>query len=95
MPRLAALPATRRILAAPRRRARRVDTRRLRAIARAPVQPPLELRNPLILTGNPRSQHLDLRLQPLVLRRQRQQNLDNRITAPVVDRLRLSALHNA
>ena len=95
MPRLATLTATRRILPAPWRRARRIDARRLRTVARAAVQPPLELRDPLILTSNPRGQNLDLRLQPLVLRRQRQQNIDNRVTALLVDGLRLGTLHNA
>ena len=93
MPRLAALTATRGILAAPRRRTRMIDTRRLRAIARAPVQPPLKQRDPLILTRNPRRQDLNLRPQPLVLRRQRQQNLDDRLPAPLEDRLRVGALH--
>jgi hypothetical protein len=93
MPRLAALPAPRRILAAPGRRARRIDARRLRRVARAAVQPPLQLRDPLILTGNPGRQALDLRLQTLVLRRQRQQHRDDRVTALLVDRLRLGALH--
>ena len=95
MPGLATLTATRGILAAPGRRTRNIGTRRLRRVSRAAVQPPLELRDPLILPRDPRSQDLDLRLQPLVLRRQRQQNIDNRVTAPLVDRLRLGTLHNA
>src|ERR1017187_6373844 len=94
MPRLAALPTPRRILAPPRRRSRRIDARRLRRVARASVQPPLKLRDPLILTRNPGSQDLNLRLQALVLRRKRQQHRDDRLPALLVDRLRLNALHN-
>src|SRR5665213_316820 len=90
---LAALTTTRRVLPAPWRRSRRIDTRRLRAVARAAIQPPLQLRDPLILARNPSGQALDLRLQPLVLRRKRQQHRDHRIPAPVVDRLRLNTLH--
>jgi hypothetical protein len=73
--------------------ARRIGARRLGAVARAATQPPLQLRDPLILAGNPSGQGLDLRLQPLVLSRQRQQNPDDRVTAPFVDRLRLNPLH--
>jgi hypothetical protein len=93
MPRLAALTATRGILPTPGRRTRRIDTRRLRRVARAAVQPPLKLRDPLILPRNPGREALDLRHKTLVLRRKRQQHRDDRVTAPVVNRLRLNALH--
>jgi hypothetical protein len=95
MPGLATLTATRRILTAPGRRPWRIDARRLRRVTRASVQPPLELRNPLILPRNPGSQDLNLRLQPLVLRRQRQQHLNDRVPALLLDGLRLGALHTA
>ena len=42
-----------RVLAAPRRRGKRVGARRHRAIARAAIQPALELSNPLVLARNP------------------------------------------
>jgi hypothetical protein len=93
VPRLSTLPASRRILAAPGASAWRVGARRLRTVARTATQPPFQLRDPLILAGNPGAQPLDLRLQALVLRRKRQQHLDDNRTARVIDRLRLSALH--
>jgi hypothetical protein len=95
MPGLATLPATRSVLAAPGRRPRRIRARRLRTVTRASIQPPLKLRDPLILPRHPRSQDLNLRLQTLVLRRQRQQNLDDRLPALTEDHLRVSTLHTA
>jgi hypothetical protein len=93
MPRLAALPAPRRVLAALGHRARRIHAGRLRTITRTTTQPPLQLHDPLTLARNPRRQALDLRLQTLVLHRQRQQHRDHRITTLLEDRLRLDTLH--
>jgi hypothetical protein len=95
MPGLATLTATRRILPAPRHHARRINTRRLRTVTRASIQPPLELRDPLVLTSNSSREALDLRLKALVLSRKRQQHRDDRITPLLVDGLRLGALHTA
>jgi hypothetical protein len=50
------------LLPPPRRRARRIGARWLRAVARTAPQAPLQLRDPLILPGNPISQRLDLRI---------------------------------
>jgi hypothetical protein len=93
MPGLAALLASRRILAARRRRARRIGARRLRGVPRRPPELALQLRDPLVLAGDPKGQLLDLLLQSLVLRRQRQQHLDDGITALLIDRLGLAPLH--
>src|SRR3954447_12346859 len=90
---LAARLAPRRILAATRRAARRIGARRLRRVARRPLDPALKLRDPLLLPGDLRRQLLDLRLKPLVLRRQRQQHLDDGIATLLIDRLGLGALH--
>jgi hypothetical protein len=64
----------------PRRGAGQVRTRRARGVARALPQLSLELLHP-------RLQLLDTPVHP-------QQNLDNSLTPSVIDRLRLSALHN-
>src|SRR5215207_1513664 len=90
---LAALRSARGILASPRRAARRIGARRLRRVARRPLDPTLELRDPLLLPGDLRRQLLDLRLKPLVLRRQRQQHLNDGIATLLIDRLGLGALH--
>src|SRR3954447_18005978 len=90
---LAARLAPRRILAATRRAARRIGARRLRRVARSPLDPALKLPDPLLLPGDLRRQLLDLRLKPLVLRRQRQQHLDDDIATLLIDRLGLGALH--
>ena len=83
---LAALLATRSVLAAPRRRAGRILAGRLRGVARVAPQPALELRDALLLTGHTLGQPRDLLVHP-------QQHRDHRLTALVVDRLRLGALH--
>jgi len=88
MPWLAALPATRRILPAPGRRTRRIRARRLRAVARASVQPALELRDPLTLPSNRLRELLDLAIHP-------QQHLDHNIAARVIDRLGLNPIHTS
>ncbi len=81
------------VLAAPRRRARPIGARRLRRVTRRALGRALELRDPLVLTRDPRRQLLDLRLKPRVLRRQRKQHIDDDVAAPVIDRLSLTALH--
>jgi hypothetical protein len=86
MPRLAALPAPRRILALSRRAARRIHARRLRRVARAAIQPALELCDPLTLPSDRLRQLLDLAVHP-------QQHLDHDLAAGVIDRLRFSPLH--
>jgi hypothetical protein len=83
---LSALRTTRGILPAPCRRTRWIGTRRLRAITRTAIQPTLQLSDALILTRDPRTQRLDLRVHP-------QQNINHRLAPRVIDRLRLSALH--
>jgi hypothetical protein len=74
------------VLAAPRRRGRRVDARRLRAIARAAIQPALELSDPLVLARNPLLKPPDLLIHT-------QQDRHHNLAALIVDRLRLRALH--
>jgi hypothetical protein len=86
MPRLPTLRSPRPILAAPRRRPRRILARRQRRIARVSPQPPLQLSDPLLLLTNPFGQTLDLLVHP-------QQHRDHDLTALVVDRLRLGAFH--
>src|ERR1039457_651351 len=86
MPRLATLTATRRVLAAPRRRTRRIRARRLGTVARASVQAPLKLRDPLALPRDPLRKLLDLAIHP-------QQHLNHDIAARVIDRLRLNPIH--
>src|SRR5665213_1506693 len=86
MPGLATLTATSRVFAPPRRRARRIRARRLRAVARASVQSPLELSDPLALPRDGLRKLLDLAIHP-------QQHLDHDIAARVIDRLRLSPIH--
>jgi hypothetical protein len=93
MPGLAALLANRRILAAARRRTRRIGARRLRRVARRTAQLTLQLGDPLVLPRDARAQLLDLRLQTLVLRRERQQHLDHNSAALLIDRLRLDPIH--
>jgi hypothetical protein len=93
MPRLGALLAPRRILAAPGRRARRIGARRLRRVPRRAIQLTLKCRDPLVLLGDPHGQLLDLRLKPLILRRQRQQHRHDRIPTLFIDRLSLAPLH--
>ena len=66
--------------------ARRVRARRGRGVARAAVQPPLELGDPLILARDTRFQPADLLIHP-------QQHRNHSLAALVVDRLRLGALH--
>lgn len=83
---LGALFATRWILAALLRAGRRIGARRNGGVARPAVQSPLKLRDPLILTCDPRSQRLDLGIHP-------QKHLDDRLTTSVIDRFRLSPLH--
>ncbi len=56
MTRLGALPTPRRILATPGRAGGRIGARRKRGVARTTIQPPLELRDPLILPRDPRGQ---------------------------------------
>ncbi len=88
MPHMATLSTTlapRRTLP-PQRGARRIDTRRLRTIARTAPQAPLQLRDPLTLPSYPLSQRLDLRIHT-------QKHRDNRLPASVTDRPRLSTLH--
>jgi hypothetical protein len=70
MARLRTLLATRGILAAPGRRARRVGARRLRRVSRRTLRHALKLRDPLLLTRQPRRQRPDLHGQTLVLRRE-------------------------
>jgi hypothetical protein len=84
--RLSALLAPRRVLAPSRRRGRRVGTWGLRAIARAAVQPALELRDPLILARDTLLEPPDLLVHP-------QEHRHDDLAALVVDRLRLRALH--
>ncbi len=93
MPGLSARRAARGILAAPRRRARRIGARRLRRVARGPGQLALQRHDPLVLSRDPVGQLLDLRLKPFVLRRKRQQDPNNGIAAPLIDRLGLAPLH--
>jgi len=62
MPWLSALLAPRRVLAAPWRRAGRIGAGRLRQVPRRALGLALELRDPLLLTRDPRRQLLDLRL---------------------------------
>ena len=94
MTRLAAGRSARPILAAaPRRCARRIGARRLRRVPRRAAQLTLQLRDPLVLPGDPCAQLLDLHLQPLVLCRQRQQHLNDGIAALPIDRLGLAPLH--
>jgi hypothetical protein len=62
------------LLPPPRRRARRIGARWLRAVARTAPQAPLQLRDPLILPGNPISQRLDLRIHT-------QKHLNDRLPA--------------
>src|SRR5215211_4829109 len=90
---LRALLASRRVLAAPRRTARRIGARRLRGVTRRALDLTLELCDPLLLPRDRRRQRLHLRLKPLVLRRQREQHLDHGIATPLIDRLGLGTLH--
>jgi transposase-like protein len=86
---LAGLPtllAPRAALAAPRRRARRILTRRQRRVTRVAPQPTLERDDPLFLPGDALGQPLDLLVHP-------QQHRDNHLAALVIDRLRLGAFH--
>src|SRR5215204_5630192 len=62
MPWLSALLTPRRVLAAPWRRAGRIGAGRLRRVPRRALGLALELRDPLLLTRDPRRQLLDLRL---------------------------------
>ena len=66
--RLGALLATRRVLAPPRQRSRRILAGRLRGVTRGALGLALQLRDPLLLPRDPSRQRLDLRRQPLVLR---------------------------
>lgn len=86
VPGLRALLATGRILAAPRRRPRRILTRRLRRVPRRALRPALQLRDPLLLPGDPLAQRLDLRVHP-------QQHRDHDLATLLVDRLSLGPLH--
>jgi hypothetical protein len=83
---LGALLATRWVLAAPRRRARRVLAGRLRRVARVATKPTLQLRDALLLPGNLRGQRLDLGVHP-------QQHRHDDLSALLVDRLGLGPLH--
>ena len=86
MTELGALLATRWILATLRRAGGRIGARGNRRVARAAVQPTLELGDPLILARDARGQRLDLGIHP-------QKHLHDRLTPSVIDRLRLSPLH--
>lgn len=74
------------ILTAPRHRGRRVCARWRRAITRAAIQPALKLRDPLVLTRDPRFQPRDLLIHP-------QKHRHHDLTALTIDRLSLNALH--
>jgi hypothetical protein len=79
---LAATSPTRALPARPRRRRGRILRGRQRRVARAAVQPPLELGHP--------------RLEPLVCLEQlthAQQQRDSRLTVTIEDRLGLGSLH--
>jgi hypothetical protein len=93
MARLTALLATRRILPAPRRAARRIRTGRLRRVTRRALGLALKLRDPLLLALHPRRQRLDLRHKPRVLRRELKQHTDHDLAPLLIDRLGLRALH--
>jgi hypothetical protein len=67
-PRLSTLFAAQGILPAPWRRARRILARWLGRVPRGPPEFALQPGYPLVLTGHPRRQLLDLHLKPLVLR---------------------------
>jgi hypothetical protein len=90
---LRALLSPRGVLAAPRLRAGRIGARRLRRVTRRALGRALKLRDPLVLTRNPRGQLLYLCLKPRVLRREREQHLNDGIAPPVINRLSLTALH--
>src|SRR5215211_2212220 len=86
MPALGAGRSPRRILPAPRLRPGRIGARRLRRVARVAGEPPLKLRDPLVLRR-------DALLQPLDLLVHAQQHRDDDVLALPVDRFRLGALH--
>lgn len=74
------------ILATPRRRGRQGRARWRRAIARTAIQPPLKLREPLVLTSNPSFQPPDLLIHP-------QQHRHHNLAALAINRLSLHTLH--
>jgi len=88
MPTLRALLAPRPILAALGGLvlARRIAARRLRRVTRRTPDPPLELRNPLILRSDALLQALNLLVHP-------QQHRDDRFAALVINRFGLRAVH--
>src|SRR5215211_1658178 len=83
---LGALRAPRRILAPPRRAARRISAGRLRRVTRGPLDPTLQLRDSLLLLRDALLKPLDLLVHP-------QQHRHDHVPAPAVDRLGLSPLH--
>jgi hypothetical protein len=83
---LGALRTARRILPPPRRNTRRISARRRRRVPRTPIQPPLQHSDPLILTSDTLSEHLNLSIHP-------QKHLHHDLPALVIDRLRLRTLH--
>ena len=66
--------------------ARRISRRRLRRVARGPVQLTLELGDPLVLRNDALLKELDLLVQT-------QQHSDDHVSALLIDRLRVSPLH--
>ena len=83
---LSALFTTRWILATLRCAGGRIGARGNRRVTRAAIQPALELSDPLILTSDTLSEHLDLTIHP-------QKHLHHDLPALVIDRLRLNPLH--